>query len=57
MDDDSEERLLVSEWRSLGERGDEETPFRKGYHAALRKCADELEHALGRRDQPAEVAP
>lgn len=57
MDDDSEPCLLVSEWRSLGERGDEETPFRKGYRAALRKCADELEYALGRRGQDVEVTP
>ena len=47
--DDNNPRLLVSEWRSLGERGDEETSFRKGYRAALRKCADELKYAL---DQP-----
>ena len=33
---------LVSEWRGLGEQDDDAPPFRNGYRAALRKCADEL---------------
>ena len=38
---------LVSEWRTLGEQDGEANPFRTGYRAALRKCADELELSLG----------
>lgn len=40
--------VLVGEWRRIGEQQEnpEPPPFRDGYHAALRKCADDLEAAL-----------
>ena len=40
--------VLVGEWRRIGgqQENPEPPPFRDGYHAALRKCADELESAL-----------
>jgi len=44
---------MVSEWRGLGEEDGEASPFRNGYRAALRKCADELEDALDGRAVPA----
>jgi len=38
--------VLVTEWRGLGEQDHAVPPWRDGYRAALRKCADELEYAL-----------
>ena len=37
---------LVAEWRGLGEQDGAMAPWRAGYRAALRKCADELGYAL-----------
>lgn len=41
-------RALAAEWGRLGEEESGMNPFRIGYRAALRKCADELRHELGR---------
>ena len=39
-------RALAAEWERLGRDEPGMNPFRTGYRAALRKCADELRYAL-----------